>query len=131
MPTQNALNKSKHIVTLHRDGDRDGNWTDLDGDGVYNIDPHPNLIVFEHSNGTGDWGPEIWLARIDPYSISDSAIHLDSLKAFFKDLSDTSDKLNVCKSLSSILEIALTRLVLPTEKSPKSSIFFLIICHFP
>ena len=61
--------------------DLDGNWTDIDGDSVYNIDP---VIGLEHTNGTGDWGPEIWLARIDPYSISDSTIHLDSLKDFFK-----------------------------------------------
>ncbi len=61
--------------------DLDGNWTDFDVNSVYNIDP---VLGLEHTNGTGDWGPEIWLARIDPYSISASNIHLDSLKAFFK-----------------------------------------------
>lgn len=62
--------------------DLDGNWTDLDGDSVYDIDP---VIGLEHTNGTGDWGPEIWLARIDPYSISEPAFNpINSIKDFFK-----------------------------------------------
>jgi len=46
--------------------DLDGTWTDMNGNLKYDLDPGPN---FEHSNGTGDWTPEIWLARINPNSI--------------------------------------------------------------
>ncbi|TFG24351.1 MAG: hypothetical protein EU529_04615 [Promethearchaeota archaeon] len=64
--------------------DLDGNWTDFSGDNVYDFDP--NLpFKLEHGNGTGDWGPEIWLARIDPYSISYAGFnYINSIKDFFK-----------------------------------------------
>ncbi len=44
--------------------DLDGLWQDIvTPDGKYEIDQG------EHLNGTGDWEPEIWLARISPYSM--------------------------------------------------------------
>jgi hypothetical protein len=64
--------------------DLDGNWTDFSGDYVYDFDPALG-VPLEHGNGTGDWGPEIWLARIDPYSISYAAFNpINSIKAFFQ-----------------------------------------------
>ena len=70
--------------------DLDGIWTDLDGLSFWDIDLEPSptpdyaMVGFEHNNGTGDWGPEIWLARIDPYSISEPAYnYIDAIKDFF------------------------------------------------
>lgn len=42
--------------------DLDGSWT-YGANGLIDIDQN------EHTNGTGDWTPEIWLARINPNSI--------------------------------------------------------------
>ena len=44
--------------------DLDGNWSDTTSpNGIFDIDQN------EHTNGTGDWTPEIWIARISPTSI--------------------------------------------------------------
>lgn len=44
--------------------DLDGNWSDTTSpNGIFDIDQN------EHTNGTGDWTPEIWIARISPNSI--------------------------------------------------------------
>jgi len=44
--------------------DLDGNWSDTTSpNGIFDIDQN------EHTNGTGDWTPEIWIARISPSSI--------------------------------------------------------------
>jgi hypothetical protein len=48
--------------------DLDGTWLDfvvppIGMPGVFDIDQG------EHTNGSGDWEPEIWLARISPYSM--------------------------------------------------------------
>ena len=48
--------------------DLDGLWQDtIVPNGRYDID-HTNGII-EHTNGTGDWEPEIWIGRISPYSM--------------------------------------------------------------
>ncbi len=44
--------------------DLDGQWSDtVIPNGIFDIDQN------EHTNGTGDWTPEIWIARISPSSI--------------------------------------------------------------
>ncbi len=44
--------------------DLDGQWLDTAiPNGIFDIDQN------EHTNGTGDWTPEIWIARISPSSI--------------------------------------------------------------
>jgi len=44
--------------------DLDGSWMDtVIPNGIYDIDQN------EHTNGTGDWTPEIWVSRISPSSI--------------------------------------------------------------
>ena len=44
--------------------DLDGLWSDtVIPNGIFDIDQN------EHTNGTGDWTPEIWIARISPSSI--------------------------------------------------------------
>jgi len=44
--------------------DLDGQWSDTAiPNGIFDIDQN------EHVNGTGDWTPEIWIARISPSSI--------------------------------------------------------------
>lgn len=53
--------------------DLDGNWTDPDGDLIYEI----------HTNGTGDVLPDIFLGRINPYPIS-GINHVKALKNYFK-----------------------------------------------
>ncbi|MBN1280246.1 MAG: right-handed parallel beta-helix repeat-containing protein [Candidatus Thermoplasmatota archaeon] len=46
--------------------DLDGTWTDNNGDGIYE----------QHSPGTGDVGPEIWIGRIDATTLSGDTIEL-------------------------------------------------------
>ena len=61
--------------------DFDGAWNDLDGDNILDLDPGP---LFEHSNGTGDWTPEIWISRINPHSIGESGYNYTrAYKEFF------------------------------------------------
>ena len=48
--------------------DLDGNWTDVNSNGFYDVGASDNHI--EHNNGTADALPEIWVARISPYTIS-------------------------------------------------------------
>ncbi|MFX1569480.1 MAG: hypothetical protein ACFFCV_14050 [Promethearchaeota archaeon] len=48
--------------------DLDGNWTDVNSNGFYDVGATDNHI--EHNNGTADALPEIWVARISPYTIS-------------------------------------------------------------
>ena len=49
--------------------DMDGLWQDfpIPPAGIYDIDYANSKI--EHTNGSGDWEPEIWLGRISPYSM--------------------------------------------------------------
>lgn len=49
--------------------DLDGNWTDVNLNNYYDVGALDNNI--EHNNGTADWFPEIWVARISPYTISE------------------------------------------------------------
>jgi hypothetical protein len=49
--------------------DLDGNWTDVNSNGFYDVGASDNNM--EHNNGTADWFPEIWVARISPYTISE------------------------------------------------------------
>ncbi len=61
--------------------DLDGLWNDADGDLIYDLTPGP---TFDHSNGSGDWTPEIWLARINPSSIDNPSYNqTDLYKQFF------------------------------------------------
>lgn len=53
--------------------DLDGNWSDtVTYIGYYDIDQN------EHNNGTGDWTPEIWLARINPNSMNYTNVNYTS-----------------------------------------------------
>lgn len=62
--------------------DLDGNWTDVNGNGFYNVGATYNNV--EHNNGTADAFPEIWVARISPYTISESGFNpITSLSNFF------------------------------------------------
>ena len=49
--------------------DLDGNWTDVNLNNYYDVGVLDNNV--EHNNGTADWFPEIWVARINPYTISE------------------------------------------------------------
>jgi hypothetical protein len=49
--------------------DLDGNWTDVNANGYYDVGASDNNV--EHNNGTANWFPEIWVARISPYTISE------------------------------------------------------------
>jgi hypothetical protein len=53
--------------------DLNGNWTDVNLNGYYDVGASDNNI--EHNNGTADWFPEIWVARISPYTISESGFN--------------------------------------------------------
>jgi len=48
--------------------DLDGNWTDVNSNGYYDVGATDNHV--EHNNGTTNALPEIWVARISPYTIS-------------------------------------------------------------
>ncbi len=63
--------------------DLDGLWQDIIiPNGMYDVDHTYGNI--EHTNGTGDWEPEIWLSRISPYSMGMPGInYIDELKSFF------------------------------------------------
>ncbi len=62
--------------------DLDGNWTDVNANNYYDVGASDNNI--EHNNGTADWFPEIWVARISPYTISKVGFNpLNSLNNFF------------------------------------------------
>ncbi len=52
--------------------DFDGEWDDKDDDQILDLDPGSS---FEHGNGTGDWTPEIWIARISPHSIIETGFN--------------------------------------------------------
>ncbi|MFW9878303.1 MAG: hypothetical protein ACFFG0_34915 [Candidatus Thorarchaeota archaeon] len=49
--------------------DLHGNWTDFNLNNYYYIGPLNNNI--EHNNGTANWFPEIWVALISLYTISE------------------------------------------------------------
>jgi len=62
--------------------DLDGNWTDVNSNGFYDVGASDNNV--EHNNGTEDALPEIWVARISPYTISVAASNpITSLQNFF------------------------------------------------
>ena len=62
--------------------DLDGNWTDVNSNGYYDVGASDNNV--EHNNGTADWFPEIWVARISPYTISEGGFNpISSLSNFF------------------------------------------------
>ena len=61
--------------------DFDGAWNDMNGDNIIDLDPGPS---FEHGNGTGDWTPEIWIARISPHSIGEPGFnYISAYQNFF------------------------------------------------
>ncbi|MFX1311473.1 MAG: hypothetical protein ACFFHD_02530 [Promethearchaeota archaeon] len=62
--------------------DLDGNWTDVNKNGYYDVGASDNHV--EHNNGTADALPEIWVARISPYTISKVGFNpISSLSDFF------------------------------------------------
>ncbi|MFW9818943.1 MAG: hypothetical protein ACFFE5_04985 [Candidatus Thorarchaeota archaeon] len=62
--------------------DLDGNWTDVDTNGYYDVGASNNNV--EHNNGTANWFPEIWVARISPYTISEAGFNpINSLNNYF------------------------------------------------
>lgn len=62
--------------------DLDGNWTDVNGNSVYDVGATDNNV--EHNNGTADALPEIWVARISPFTISEPSFNpITSLSNFF------------------------------------------------
>ncbi len=62
--------------------DLDGNWTDVNGNSFYDVGAADNNV--EHNNGTADALPEIWVARISPYTISKIGFNpITSLSNFF------------------------------------------------
>ncbi len=62
--------------------DLDGNWTDANSNGFFDVGALDNHL--EHNNGTADALPEIWVARISPYTISKVGFNpLTSLSNFF------------------------------------------------
>jgi hypothetical protein len=62
--------------------DLDGNWTDVNSNGFYDVGATDNHI--EHNNGTADAFPEIWVARISPYTISKTGFNpITALTDFF------------------------------------------------
>ncbi|MFW9947849.1 MAG: hypothetical protein ACFFDX_13575, partial [Candidatus Odinarchaeota archaeon] len=62
--------------------DLDGNWTDVNGNSVYDVGATDNNV--EHNNGTADALPEIWIARISPFTISEPGFNpITSLSNFF------------------------------------------------
>ncbi len=62
--------------------DLDGNWTDVDANGYYDVGASNNNV--EHNNGTANWFPEIWVARISPYTISKVGFNpITSINNFF------------------------------------------------
>ncbi len=62
--------------------DLDGNWTDVNANNYYDVGALDNNV--EHNNGTADWFPEIWVARISPYTISKVGFNpINSLNNFF------------------------------------------------
>ncbi|MFX1256385.1 MAG: hypothetical protein ACFFAN_00855 [Promethearchaeota archaeon] len=63
--------------------DLDGSWTDLNGNGVYDLDWQQNPFPFEHSNGTGDDTPEIWIARIGNYTKNPGYNYANELNSYF------------------------------------------------
>ncbi|MFW9947895.1 MAG: hypothetical protein ACFFDX_13810 [Candidatus Odinarchaeota archaeon] len=62
--------------------DLDGNWTDVNGNSFYDVGPESNNQ--EHNNGTANALPEIWVARISPFTISEPSFNpITSLSNFF------------------------------------------------
>ncbi|MFX1327309.1 MAG: hypothetical protein ACFE91_04090 [Promethearchaeota archaeon] len=62
--------------------DLDGNWNDVNGNGYYDVGATDNNI--EHNNGTADALPEIWIARISPYTISETGFNpITAVNNFF------------------------------------------------
>jgi len=62
--------------------DLDGNWTDVNSNGYYDVGVSDNHL--EHNNGTFDALPEIWVARISPYTISEVGFSpITALNNFF------------------------------------------------
>lgn len=62
--------------------DLDGNWTDVNGNSVYDVGATDNNV--EHNSGTADALPEIWVARISPFTISEPSFNpITSLSNFF------------------------------------------------
>ncbi len=62
--------------------DLDGNWTDVNSNGYYDVGATDNHV--EHNNGTADALPEIWVARISPYTISETGFNpIIALNNFF------------------------------------------------
>jgi len=62
--------------------DLDGNWTDVNSNGYYDVGATDNHI--EHNNGTADALPEIWVARISPYTINMTGFNpITALNSFF------------------------------------------------
>jgi len=60
--------------------DLDGNWTDYNGDEIWDVDPG---FTNEHnSSGTADIFPEIWLGRICPESLN-NLNHLQAYRDYF------------------------------------------------
>jgi len=62
--------------------DLDGYWSDVNTNGYYDVGAFDNNV--EHNNGTADWFPEIWVARISPYTISEGGFNpINSLNNYF------------------------------------------------
>ncbi|MFX0144507.1 MAG: hypothetical protein ACFE9C_10550 [Candidatus Hodarchaeota archaeon] len=62
--------------------DLNGNWTDVNSNGFYDVGATDNHV--EHNNGTADALPEIWVARISPYTISKTGFNpITALNNFF------------------------------------------------
>ncbi|MFX0180318.1 MAG: hypothetical protein ACFE78_09000 [Candidatus Hodarchaeota archaeon] len=62
--------------------DLNGNWTDVNGNSFYDVGVTDYNV--EHNNGTADALPEIWVARISPYTISEIGFNpIISLSNFF------------------------------------------------
>ncbi|UCC19305.1 MAG: hypothetical protein JSV62_14560 [Promethearchaeota archaeon] len=62
--------------------DLDGYWNDVNLNGYYDVGATDNHI--EHNNGTADALPEIWVARISPYTINMAAFDpINALNNFF------------------------------------------------
>ena len=64
--------------------DLDGQWTDHSGDNVWDLDYNLPPSLFEHSNGTGDDTPEIWVARIGNFSIQSGFNYANELNNYFQ-----------------------------------------------
>jgi hypothetical protein len=62
--------------------DLDGFWSDVNSNGYYDVGASDNHV--EHNNGTADALPEIWVARISPYTINMAAFNpITALSNFF------------------------------------------------